>query len=84
MGNNYKKKTEDKKEDEKEDDDDEEELVATPSQAPALLDAPEISLEMSPLTAENPQKSFERYVKRVPPRLVTATETSWEKLQGRP
>jgi hypothetical protein len=33
--------------------------------------------------AEDPRKPFERYVRRLPERLAVATDTEWEKLQGR-
>lgn len=61
------------------DDDDEEHVPPTP----LFLEAPTVQLEISPLMAEDPRKLFERYTRRLHERLMSATETSWDKLQER-
>eukprot|EP00401_Gymnodinium_catenatum_P025152 CAMPEP_0117576480 /NCGR_PEP_ID=MMETSP0784-20121206/62824_1 /TAXON_ID=39447 /ORGANISM="" /LENGTH=812 /DNA_ID=CAMNT_0005375743 /DNA_START=68 /DNA_END=2506 /DNA_ORIENTATION=+ len=47
------------------------------------LETAEVELEVSPLVAEDPRKCFERYVRRLPERVASVTETVWERLQAR-
>lgn len=61
---------------------DEDDLVA-PAAPIQLLEEPEVKIELTPLIAEDPKKTFERYVKRLPDRLAGATDTAWDKLQAR-
>ncbi|CAJ1383378.1 unnamed protein product [Effrenium voratum] len=59
----------------------EEEADSAPSHGDTVP-ATNIELQLSPLVAEQPQKSFERYMKRVPDNLAAAAETSWDKIQA--
>jgi len=47
------------------------------------IDEPNVSLELIPIVAEDPQKCFKRYVLRIPERLAMSSEVSWETLQAR-
>lgn len=64
-------------------DEDEELAWVGSGQTVRLLQEPGIKFEMSPLVVEHPQKCFEKYVRRLPVRCAEATDTVWEKLQGR-
>jgi len=48
-----------------------------------LLEDPNVELQLLPLVAEQPQHSFEIYIKRVPERLTAVNEVSWDNLQSR-
>lgn len=54
---------------------------STPQRAkvPCLVE-PDVELEVTPMIEDQPQKSFERYVRRVPDRLAAGTECAWDKL----
>jgi hypothetical protein len=49
----------------------------------AILNEPEYAFELTPVVTDNPKKSFEEYVRRLPERFACALETSWEALQKR-
>jgi len=64
-------------------DSDEDELMPSRRKELVLLERPEVDLEVSPVMAENPQRSFECYVRRLTDRLASTTLTSWDTLQER-
>lgn len=62
-------------------DDSDDDLTRPRRRNKAPLESPPVSMQFSPVVAEQPQSSFERYVKRLSERMAAVGETNWERLQ---